>query len=67
MFQINSMRIRELVFERGLSIAAFAKQSGLTEITARKVINDGAKVSMKTLGTLAKFFGTTGENLILKE
>ena len=67
MFRLNATLIRKLLIERRLSIRQLAKQSGLNELTARKVIDDGAKVTLRTLATLADYFNVDSEKLILKE
>lgn len=67
MFRLNATLIRKLLLERKLSIRQLAKQAGLNEFTARKVIDDGSTVTMRTLATLAEFFHVDGELLILKE
>lgn len=66
MMKVDSARVRDLLFQRGLSIREFATQSGLNEFTARKTTRDGATVSMKVVGALAKFFNVDGNSLILK-
>lgn len=66
MFRLNSTLIRKLLLDRKLSIRQLAKQSGLNELTARKVINDGATVTLRTLAMLADFFNVNGDELILK-
>ena len=66
MFRLNATLIRKLLIERRLSIRQLAKQSGLNELTARKVIDDGAKVTLRTLAALADYFNVNGEELILK-
>ena len=67
MMKVDSARVRDLLFQRGLSIREFAAQSGLNELTAAKVIRDGATVSTKVVGALAKFFNVDGNSLILKD
>lgn len=67
MFRLNATLIRKLLIERRLSIRQLAKQSGLNELTARKVIDDGAKVTLRTLAALADYFNVDSEELILKE
>ena len=67
MFKINAAVVREEIFKRGLSLREFAAQAGLNVITAGKIVRDNVKVSMKTVGTLAKFFNVDGESLILKD
>lgn len=66
MFKINSMLVRNELFKRGISIAAFAKLAGVNEVTLRKIIKEDAMVSSKVIGVLAKFFGVGGNELILK-
>lgn len=67
MFKVNSKLVRDELFKRGISIAGFAKLAGMNEVTVRKLIKDGAMASSKVIGTLAKFFGVGGNELILKE
>ena len=66
MFKVDSARVRALLLQCGLSLREFAAQAGLNVITAGKIVRDNVKVSMKTVGTLAKFFNVDGESLILK-
>lgn len=66
MFKVDAGKIRTLVTERGLSLVEFATQAGLNGLTARKVLTDGSAVNLKIIGTLAKFFGVGGNELILK-
>lgn len=67
MFRINASRIRTLMFERKLSVTGLAKATNLNPFTARKIVKDGATVTGKVVGVLAKFFGVDGNNLILRE
>ena len=65
MFKLNAKLVRRMMIERGLSLRQLAAQSGLNTATAGKLIRDGATASLKTIGTLAKFFNVDGEELIL--
>ena len=67
MFEVNDSLIRALLFERGLTVAQFARRAGINGLTAHKVVKDGAKVNGRIVGTLAKFFGVKGEALLKKE
>lgn len=67
MFTVNAKKIRPLMFERELNISALAKATNLNPFTARKITKDGATVTGKVVGRLAKFFGVNGEDLLLKE
>ena len=67
MFKVNSARVRDFLFQRGLSLRQFAEQAGLNTATAGKLIRDGATVSTKTISALAKFFNVTGDELILHD
>ena len=67
MFQIDSSRVRSEIFKRGLSTSEFARQAGLNEMTARKLLRDGSEVQPKIIGKLSNFFGIRGEDLILKK
>ena len=55
MFKLNAKLVRAEILRRGLSLKEFAAQSGLNALTA-----------LKTIGTLANFFGMDGDELILK-
>ena len=65
MFKVNTKFVRDCLFQRGLSLREFAAQAVLNVITAGKIVRDNVKVSMKTVGTLAKFFNVDGNDLIL--
>ena len=67
MFRINAGLVREEIFRRDLSLRQFAIQAGLNPFTARKIIQDGATVTSRTIATLARFFNTSGDSLILKK
>lgn len=65
MLRINAELIRELLFQRGLSLRQFALKAGLNPSTAAKVIKDGSTVTTKTVADIARFFGVDGNALIL--
>lgn len=65
MFQVNAPRVRELLIQRRLSVRQLALQAGLNQATALKCIRDGATVYLTTIATLARFFNTAGDELIL--
>mgnify|MGYP002627012598 CR=1 FL=1 len=67
MFQVNASRIRQLLIQRRLSLRQFALQAGLNQITAAKCIKDGATVAITTIAAIAEFFGTSGDELILRK
>ena len=67
MFKVDASRIRALVFDRELTITEFAKAAKINRITAAKVLRDGTTVNGKTIVALAKFFGVTGNEIIVKE
>ncbi|MBR3746269.1 MAG: helix-turn-helix transcriptional regulator [Selenomonadaceae bacterium] len=66
MFKVDSGLVRRMVFERGLTLREFAKAAGLNGLTATKLVRDNATASVKTISTLARFFGVDGNSLILK-
>ena len=66
MFRLNTSLIRRLFFERGLTIAEFARQTRLNALTARKAIGDDATATPKVIHALAEFFGIDADALILK-
>lgn len=65
MFEVNAQRVRDLVVERGLSLRGFAQAAGLNELTARKSLTDGTKLTLATIGGLAKYFGVGADELIV--
>lgn len=67
MFPINAAKIRQLMFEHGLTLTAFAEQSKVHVLTIRKMLTDGAKCTAKPLMAVAKLFGIDAEQLLLKE
>ena len=66
MFELNAKLVRDEIYRRGLSIRQFAAMAGISEMTARKIVRDGAKTSIKVVGALSKIFNVDGDNLILK-
>lgn len=65
MFKINTQLIRELLIARGLTLTEFAKIAQINGMTARRLVQDGASVTLKTISVVAKFFGVKGEDLIV--
>jgi transcriptional regulator with XRE-family HTH domain len=65
MFKINSKLIRELLIARGLTLAEFSKIAQINNVTARRLVKDGATATLKVIAVVAKFFGISGESLIL--
>ena len=66
MFKVNVVLVRNMLFERGLSLRQFAAQCGLNGLTAAKVTRDGATASAQTIAALSKFFGVDGNTLVAK-
>ena len=68
MFTIDASKIRSLMFEHNVSgVYDLARKAKLNELTASKVLKDGAVVTTKTISALAKLFGINGNDLILKK
>lgn len=65
MFRINASRIRQLMFERKLSVTGLAKATNLNPFTARKIVTDGVTATGKVVGVIAEFFGVDGNEIIL--
>lgn len=65
MFEVNAQRVRGLVVERGLSLRGFARAAELNELTARRALTDGTKLSLSVIGALAKYFGVGADELIV--
>lgn len=67
MFMVNASKIRTLMFAKGIvGSYELAQKAQLNGATIKKCLQDGSKAALKTIATLAKFFGVNGEDLILK-
>lgn len=66
MFEVNAQRVRQLAFERGLSLNELAQQARLNAVTARKALQDGSKLTAKVISALSKLFGVDGNELVLR-
>ena len=64
MFLVDASKIRSLLFERGVGITELARQTHLNPLTARKLIEDGSKVTVRVIAAIAKFFSVDGNELI---
>lgn len=64
MFKVDSARIRALLLQSGLSLKAFAEQSGLNVLTVKRALRDGASASIRTICALAKCFGVDANTLV---
>lgn len=63
-FTIDASKVRALMFERGVGINELARQAQINPLTARKLIEDDAKVTAKVIGAVAKFFNVDGNELL---
>lgn len=66
MFAVDSNRVRQLILQSNMTFAAFAQKAGLNQLTIRRVLKDGAKATLKTIGRLAAVFGVDANELVLK-
>ena len=67
MFVIDASKVRALMFASGISgVYELAQKAELNGATVKKCLQNGSKATLKTIATLAKFFGVNGEELILK-
>ena len=48
-------------------VAELARQAKINAATAAKALRDGSRATAKVINALAKFFGVSGNELILKE
>lgn len=64
MFKVDSARVRALLLQSGLSLKAFAEQSGLNVLTVKRALRDGASASIRTICALAKCFGVDANTLV---
>lgn len=68
MFTIDAGKIRSLMFEHEVSgVYDLARKAKINNLTAARVLKDGATATTKTIAALAKFFNVNGNDLILKE
>ena len=67
MFEVDDVRIRSLLVGRGLTVTQFAARAGINALTARKMLNSGAKVNIIVIGKVAKFFGVDSNDILKKE
>lgn len=68
MFTVDASKIRTLMFAKGIvGSYELAQKAKLNCATVKKILQDGSKATVKTIATLAKFFGVNGEELILRK
>ena len=66
MFQLDTVKLRGLLFEKKISARKLAENANLTAKTVLKLLHNG-KANFKTIGKLADALNCNGEELILKE
>lgn len=67
MFEINSEIVRDALFQSGVGIRDFAKQTGLNELTLKKILAGGEKVSAKIVGKLAQALNVKGTEILIEK
>ena len=68
MFTVDAGKVRSLMFEHEVSgVYDLARKAKINNLTAARVLKDGATATTKTIAALAKFFNVNGNDLILKE
>lgn len=65
MFNVDPTKIRNLMFERGLTIRGLAQKAGVAEMTAAKSIR-GSQFNARTVGKIAAALGVKGEDILAK-
>ena len=65
MFELDTAKIKSLLFARGLTLRGLAQAAKLTETTAAKVVQ-GSKANARTISKLAAALGVKGEDLIME-
>lgn len=66
MFQLDTVKLRGLIFEKKISASKLAETANLTVKTVSKIIK-GGRANAMTIGKLAAALSVDGEQLILKE
>ena len=67
MFELDTVKVRSLMFEKNFTTIELVKFANISKQTAAKVIHDGTKVSIKILRKLANAFQVDGNTLILRK
>lgn len=62
--KVFSERLKELRIEKGLSIQALAKQTGLSSSSLCRWENKQAEIKASEIVVIAKFFGVTADFLL---
>lgn len=62
--KVFSERLKELRIEKGLSIQALAKQTGLSSSSLCRWENNQAEIKASEIVVIAKFFGVTADFLL---
>ena len=63
MFPIDVKLLRREIISRGLTLAEFARLSGICMTTVTRIVNNGV-ASTKVIARLAAFFKIPGDKLI---
>lgn len=66
MFTLNAKIVRREIFSRGMTLAEFAKATGVGETTIQRIVGGkNLRVSAKVIGAIARFCKIDGEELII--
>ena len=65
MFNIDPIKIRNLMFEHGLAIRGLSQKAGLAELTTAKILR-GSQLNARTIGKLAAALGVKGEEILME-
>ena len=66
MFQVDSIKLRDLMFARKINIAGLARSAKITEKTVANLLN-GSKANAKTVGKISAALNCEGKDLIVLE
>ena len=66
MFQLNTVKLRALLFDKKISAAKLAETANLTAKTVSKIIK-GGRANAMTIGKLADALNCDGEELLKEE
>lgn len=65
MFPLDVKFLRREIISRGLTLAEFARLSGICMTTVTRIVKDNAVASTKVIARVAEFFKIPGDRLIL--
>ena len=65
MFEVNKKILIDEITKKSWTLAELAEKANLQKLTVTKIINNGAKANVKTIGKLANALNINGSSLII--